>query len=346
MFTFLNALRGVALATLLGLTACAWAAPMAADLLHSPAGASPLVSRSVLAGITRAGARLVACGERGHILYSDNGGASWTQSAVPVRVTITALRFADKQRGWAVGHGGVILRSDDGGASWSRQADGVALLKALAGHPDGVADERRRRLIADGADKPLLDLYVGDREHVIVVGAYGLMFATADGGATWLPALNRLGAAEERHLYALHKSGSTLYLAGEQGLLYKSADDGATFAPLAAPLKGSIFALAGDANEIVLAGLRGAAHVSVDGGASWKKVELPGKNSLTAARLSADGQAYLLADDGGSVWRVARAGLGAQRLAMAAIFPFSGLELADDGAVVVVGALGVSGVAR
>src|SRR5512144_143322 len=61
-----------------------------ADVLDMPPRVSPLASRSLLQGVTRAGARLVAVGPRGHILASGDGGATWTQSTVPVSADLTA----------------------------------------------------------------------------------------------------------------------------------------------------------------------------------------------------------------------------------------------------------------
>ena len=58
-------------------------------------------------------------GERGHILISDDDGASWTQAKVPTRVLLTAVHMHDERTGWAVGHDAVILRTGDGGETWT-----------------------------------------------------------------------------------------------------------------------------------------------------------------------------------------------------------------------------------
>ncbi|MES2256992.1 MAG: YCF48-related protein [Pseudomonadota bacterium] len=314
--------------------------------LDSAAVMSPLSRHSVLVAVARAQSRLVAAGERGHIIYSDDNGATWTQAMVPVSVTLTALRFADGRRGWAVGNGAVILRTDDGGATWTKQFDGRALLATLQASVEGLADERKKRLLHEGADKPFLDIYVSTPDKALAVGAYGLMFATADGGASWQPAFGRLAQVEERHLYAVRKIGAAVYLAGEQGLLYRSLDNGATFQPFNAPGKGTYFALLGERDDLLLLGLRGAAYHSRDAGANWRKIDIPSKNSLTGGRMSADGQAFVLVDDGGGAWRVSRLGDEVRRLATSTVFPFAGMEIAADGALVIVGALGFAQVLR
>jgi hypothetical protein len=95
------------------------------DVLDTPALMSPLASRSLLQAVTRAGDRIVAVGQRGHIVVSVDGGTTWKQSPVPVSSDLTAVFFADDKHGWAVGHGGVILHTGDGGERWDLQLNGV-----------------------------------------------------------------------------------------------------------------------------------------------------------------------------------------------------------------------------
>ena len=95
-----------------------------ADVLDTPAQISPLASRSLLQAVAKAGDRLVAVGQRGHIVVSTDGGTTWKQSPVPVSSDLTAVYFVDDKQGWAVGHDGVILHTADGGDTWQLQLDG------------------------------------------------------------------------------------------------------------------------------------------------------------------------------------------------------------------------------
>ena len=89
---------------LLSLAAGAAVAAMAAtgateawrDVLDTPAMKSPLAARSLLNGLARAGKRIVAVGQRGHIVYSDDAGKSWQQAEVPVSSDLVAVYFADR----------------------------------------------------------------------------------------------------------------------------------------------------------------------------------------------------------------------------------------------------------
>jgi photosystem II stability/assembly factor-like uncharacterized protein len=162
------------------------AAPLARDVLARPALAVGKPERAVLLGAATAGKRLVAVGERGIIVYSDDLGASWKQAPSPVSATLTSVRFADAQRGVAVGHGGTVLTTGDGGLSWTLRLEGrrVAALvqEAASRRGDPALAEAAQRLIKEGPDKPFLDVHMIDRDRMELVGAYGLALATTDAG--------------------------------------------------------------------------------------------------------------------------------------------------------------------
>ncbi len=63
---------------------------------------------------------MVAVGERGIIVLSDDRGTSWTQAPPCPPALLTGVFFADAQLGWAVGHDEAIVATADGGATWQR----------------------------------------------------------------------------------------------------------------------------------------------------------------------------------------------------------------------------------
>lgn len=291
-------------ALVLALPSAPHAAPVG-DALQRPALAVKSPQRAALLSAALAGARIVAVGERGVIALSDDGGASWRQAPCPVSVTLTMVRFADERHGVAVGHGGSVLATDDGGASWTLRLDGrraAQLVLAAATTPE--ARREAERLVADGPDKPFLDVQLWDAQRLLVVGAYGLALHSADGGRSWTSWSARLPNPKALHWYVARRQGGVLLLAGEQGLLARSDDDGQTFRALASPYKGSWFTadLAADGG-IVLAGLRGNVWRSADGGEAWQRVTAPDPASLTAMARGADG-ALLLASQSGRVLRL------------------------------------------
>ena len=58
--------------------------------------ASDMASKALLLDVARAGSRLTAVGEFGHVLLSDDNGDSWRQAAsVPTRNTLVGVTFID-----------------------------------------------------------------------------------------------------------------------------------------------------------------------------------------------------------------------------------------------------------
>lgn len=320
----------------------AWPAPVG-DALERAALISRQAAHSVLLGAAQAGSRLVAVGERGIVTVSDDGGTSWRQVAAPVSVTLTAVRFADARHGYAVGHGGTVLATTDGGETWTRRLDGrhaaqLALAEAqMSG--DTAALREAERLVADGPDKPLLDLLVLDTQNVVTVGAYGLAFATTDGGRTWTSWMGRLDNPRGLHLYAIRRHGKRLVVAGEQGLVLLSKDGGRVFMSVKTPYEGSFFtAEIRPADEIVVAGLLGNVWRSQDAGASWTQMAVPIPASITASALRADGSLVLVNQAG--VVLGERDGALAP-LSTAPLPPLNGILPKRDGKLLALGIRGV-----
>ena len=279
--------------------------------LERPSLLSDKAVGAAILAVTRAGERLVAVGERGIVLLSDDSGRSWRQVVTPVRASLTTVTFVGEKKGWVAGHMGVILHTEDGGESWVKQFDGIqaaalalaAAEKRAAAEPD--PDKREdllysaQRLVDDGPDKPFLDLCFLDESTGFVVGAFNLMFRTTDGGATWAPWQDRVENPMELHFYGIRSAGETFYIAGEQGMLLRSTDGGAHFTTVASPYEGSYFGLVTDpAGSIVVFGLRGNAYRSDDGGESWERVETGIPVSLSAGIRLAGGEVVLVSQAG------------------------------------------------
>jgi photosystem II stability/assembly factor-like uncharacterized protein len=245
---------------------------------------SPKAAKGLMIDVVHAGKRLVAVGDRGHILYSDDQGSTWNQAKVPTRQLLTAVYFVDDKQGWAVGHDAQILASTDGGATWAQQ----------------YQDLKR--------EAPLLDVWFKDAEHGLAVGAYGALIETTDGGKTWDDVSDRLDNEDQFHLNAIAAiKGAGLFIVGEQGSMFRSSDDGQTWEKLEGPYEGSLFGVIGTAQpQTLLAyGLRGNLYRSTDFGSTWEQVELNAARGalefgLSGATLLDDG-AIVVVGNGGSV---------------------------------------------
>ncbi|WP_369602062.1 YCF48-related protein [Hahella sp. SMD15-11] len=305
------------------------------DVLETPSMPTLKAASSLLTDIAQAGSRLVAVGQRGHIIYSDDMGKTWVQAKVPVSVLLTGVYFVDSRNGWATGHGGLVLHTTDGGATWTKQFDGneanqlviaqvQARLDALQAKYDQASEDEKADLEYEledaqfaledaqadaetGPSKPLLDVWFKDTNHGFVVGAYGFFFETRDGGETWENAAPRIENDERFHLNAIAQvTGGALFIVGEAGQIFRSTDEGATWEKLDSPYSGSLFAVSGtgNVNEVLVAGLRGHIFRSQDLGRTWERVMLGAEQTINS--LSADGKGRVLAMGNSGVWAMSQ----------------------------------------
>jgi photosystem II stability/assembly factor-like uncharacterized protein len=278
--------------------ACVEAPAGIEDPMDRPAAILSASQHPVMLDVTRAGDRLVAVGERGVILVSTDNAKSWVQSQSPVAVTLTAVLFVSPKNGWAVGHSGVVLHTTDGGARWHRQLDGLQAAKAVlsaAQSDDSAGSDKRlkaaKQFAADGADKPFLAVSFANEMQGVAVGAYGLIFGTEDGGATWTPWLDKVPNPKGLHLYAVHWDGKSIYLAGEQGLFLVSQDAGQSFTTIETPYRGSYFTLTTpNPDQVVLGGLRGNAYRFDASNKTFQKLEVPIPVTLSTSTRLTDGR--------------------------------------------------------
>jgi photosystem II stability/assembly factor-like uncharacterized protein len=274
-----------------------------------------LANRSLLLDAQRVENALIAVGERGHILISEDDGNSWSQAQVPTRATLTGVYFIDRQRGWAVGHDQVILRTRDGGTSWELVYENAA------------------------AESPLLDVYFLDAEHGYAIGAYGQFLETFDAGSSWE---GRWISEDDFHLNQIKAVGEQLYIAAEAGLAYRSDDGGKNWVELNPDYGGSFFGILplGD-DSLLLFGLRGNLFRSDNAGETWQQIATGTEASLAdGIRLSDEtvviaglAGALLISSDNGRSFSLQQ---DPDRKG------FSSLLQAADGDIVAVGDFGVT----
>lgn len=315
-----------------------WSRAAVPAVLSQPALMTPKALTSTMLAVARAGQRLVAVGARGTVLLSDDHGLQWRQASVPVQVSLTQVGFIDERQGWATGHMGTVLRTDDGGQHWRKLLDGVAVarLMATAAQASGDANDiaNAQALQKEGPDKPFFDLVFLDDRRCIVVGAYGLMLATHDGGQSWAPISTRAGNPNGLHLYGVRAAGEHLVVLGEQGLMMRSTDGGARFSAMPSPYKGSFLGLLQTSDgDLIAHGLRGSIYRASADAQDWQRVE-----STTAATLGAGtavpGGGFVVVSQAGEVLVAPRGATRVRRVATREPMPIAGMTLAADGALV------------
>lgn len=312
-----------AIATLL----CLWAITGAAQqepFAYRPAIPSPDAERALLVDLDWAGDRLVAVGEQGHIIYSDDAGETWQHAEVPVSLMLTAVDFPSADVGWAVGHEGITLNSVDRGETWSVALTGERIADLQIDAARDLIEEARQRLEnapeeeqedaqwaleeaefaledaerarEEGITHPALNVWFENERSGYITGAYGLLLRTDDGGDSWKLHSHRLDNPNGYHLYDITRSSSgALLIAGEAGQLHRSTDGGATWEALDSPYDGSFFGvLATDQGNALIFGLRGRIFRSEDGGDSWTAIDAPGESTLFGGQVFPDGRIVLV----------------------------------------------------
>jgi photosystem II stability/assembly factor-like uncharacterized protein len=287
---------------LAGMLVLAWASGGLAEETPQHAIASRLATETLLLDVARAGERLVAVGEWGHVVLSDDGGKTWRQArSVPTRMTLTEVVFADAKLGWAVGHDAVMLHTSDGGETWELQFS------------------------APEEQETLLSVWFESADHGIAVGTFGLAIETWDGGRSW----TRRTLIEDEdppHFYHIFAGPEgSVFIAAEFSWVYRSRDSGRSWERLRAPYDGSLWGgISLDGQGILVFGMRGHAFRSGDLGESWQEVDTGTDQSLqnatrlgsTAIVLVGLGGVVTTSADGGSTFS---AGIEADRLGIAAV---------------------------
>ena len=270
-----------------------------AATIVKPSIKSSLASKSLLLGITKVSEdKLIAVGERGHIILSTDG-LNWEQANVPLQATLTNVYFFNENLGWAVGHDATILHTQDGGNNWVVQYNQPAL------------------------EKPFLDVNFIDSLHGIAIGAYGLVLRTQDGGQNWtkefhheflleddIAYLEELKNEDEEayldeiafilpHFNRVIADGRTLFLLGEVGLVAKSNDFGVSWQKFDEIYQGSFFDLGRTkAGNLLITGLRGHVFRGIQNGHEWLEVDTNTTALLNDIVLAEDDRIFILGSNG------------------------------------------------
>jgi photosystem II stability/assembly factor-like uncharacterized protein len=264
-------LSGVmALAVLLALPLAGHAAPTPA-----PADTDKPIWRAehgVLLGVARAGARLVAVGNAGTVLLSDDEGATWRNAKSPTDELLTAVVFPTPTEGWAVGQDGEVLHSTDAGQNWTQQH------------------------LAAASDQALFTIISLTPQHLFASGAYNLILETQDGGATWKDSkIDNLD--DDYHLNCAVARGNDILVTGEAGHAFiRYAGD---WTQVKLPYDGSQFAcLVGADGSFYSFGLRGTAFKAEPGATQWTKIDTGQANSIFGAANLSNGSMALVGANG------------------------------------------------
>ena len=321
-----------------------------ADPLFTPAIASRAPAFEPMMAITPAGDGFAAAGARGVVIVSGAAGRGWAQAATPVQTDLTSVDFPTKQDGWACGHDGVILHTRDGGRTWTKQLDGIIAdrqfatfyaREAAAGVKEAASSLRQiEQNYGNGPSLPWLGIRFRSRDVGFVVGSFGDIARTQDGGQTWEPWLEHIDDPDALNLNALAIVGRDLYIVGEQGMVFVLDEARNRFVARPTGYAGSLFGLTGDDRVLVAFGMRGSIFRSTDHGLIWRRVRSPSSASIMDGAVSPGGSIALVATDGsvllsgddGATFTLARTRMAA---------PLSGIAPAGEGEMILTSLTGI-----
>lgn len=227
--------------------------------------------------------RLVAVGERGTIILSEDMGDTWKKihSDRELPVTLTGISSYGNGLLLVVGHDGVLLRSEDAGESWTKI------------------------LHSEESGDPLLGTWSADGMSIFAYGSFGRFLRSSDAGLSWEELeldihgehLNDFAGDQER----------LQMMVGEMGLVLRSDNHGQDWDRIEPFYRGSLFGIAHLQDSTwVTYGMRGHVFVTHDDGETWAQIELPHRLPLYGHAEEADG--IIIVGTGGAFVNISRAG--------------------------------------
>ena len=277
----------------------------------------PLADRSLILDVHRAAPqKLVAVGQRGHILLSEDEGDSWTQVQAPTRAMLTGVSFANRNEGIAVGHNNVILHTTDRGNSWN--------LRPVEAEFEVI----------------FLDVLMLNPTTAFAIGAYGEFWQSEDGGKSWE---QNFITEDELHLNVIEQGkDGTLYIAGESGTLLRSDDRGQSWQALNSPYFGSFHGLlAVNTSQLLVFGLRGHVFYSRDRGDTWTDLTVDVPVLFSGGTVTTRGW-IVLAGQGGNLLVSQDDGFNFRQVRRIELEKIVQVQALEDGAVLVAGNRGLT----
>jgi len=203
---------------------------------------------SVLYGLTLVGQQdLLACGEKGTLLRSTDGGIRWHSLKSPTKRALSSLAFSGNTA-VAVGSYGAMVSTVDSGRTWSSQL------------PE--------------KEKSLSSISFADQEHGLVAGGEEMLLWSSDGGRTWTSSKTLPG----RYIWSgCLLNPQTAVGLGEGGVIFRTADAGATWKQVATGIDYGLRRMKFVDENLGLAVGYSAIIATEDGGKTWTRRSVPGR---------------------------------------------------------------------
>jgi photosystem II stability/assembly factor-like uncharacterized protein len=191
-------------------------------------------SKTFFLDIAKSKDNLISVGERGLVFRSSNEGKSWKSIQIIQKPTLTSVAFLNEKTAIVVGHKGGVYRTENLGKNFTKVS--LPQLKN---------------------EDSLLRVRVFDNNHIVIVGAWGLLVESLDNGKTWKKQ-QIISPEFDWHLYDVINSSNGLLAVGEAGTLILRNKNGKKWKKIDSPYKGSFFGIVSSKeNSFFVYGMRG-----------------------------------------------------------------------------------------
>ena len=162
-------------------------------------------------------------GRTGLVLMTTDGGKTWAKRDSGAKEHLFNVDITESGKAWAVGHFGTVLHSPDGGLSWKRQEFEAEFPEGTPEEQKGIISDAEKENEGAAVEARLNAVGFADDQRGWIMGEFGLVLHTEDGGQTW----KRQPSASGKLLFALHVLDENRVLAaGSEGTYMETADGG------------------------------------------------------------------------------------------------------------------------
>jgi len=197
-------------------------------------------------------------GEMGLIFHTEDGGKSWKKQISNVGTSLMSLYFLDVDKGITVGADGTMLRTEDGGVSWEViPFDWMSVL---------TEDLLERGYVSVN----LYHTYFLDENCGWIVGDYGTILNTRDGGKEW--AVSHIGYFPALFSVSF-KSDMEGFAVGQNGFCLKTGNGGKSWETFTVKTENSLYKIKMDNDLGVIVGDKGTMFQTDDGGKIWGEID-------------------------------------------------------------------------
>jgi len=224
-------------------------------------------------------------GKEGSVYGTTDGGVTWTPAATGSTRHVFTLQFPTRERGHGAGDYGAMIHTEDGGRTWT-----VANVPPEVVLPDSALDI--------GVEPGDVNLYAVSY-HAWLVGEFGIIMASDDGGRTWRQQHSPIETTLFGVYFADVRRG---WAVGIDSMILHTEDGGVTWGAQTPPItRRSYYDVFVSGTHGWIVGSAGTMLRSDDAGATWALEELPiqlAANWLRSLWLTPAGRGLAVGSEG------------------------------------------------